>query len=105
MKEVILLKNSWQKLINKIEEAIKKNILTNSNIALQYASEWMDTVHSMGDSESDKIFGLEVWAAYKNGTIEKYQKEYPTQNFFIDIPQSVIIWIDEAINNMYKNRK
>lgn len=93
--------DEWKILIEEIMILIDKKINLMSEAGIVVAKKWMDIVKKMGTSDEEKLFGMEVWAAYKEGKIKEYQEKFPNEHFFLDIPQKVIFFIDTAISYMY----
>lgn len=95
---------SWNQIIDEINNLIKNKIEPKSNKGLIYAEKWMNVVKSMGNTDEDQKFGMEVWSAYKNGLIEKFQNQFPDQKYFVHIPKNVIEWVDQAVGYMYEKK-
>ena len=91
----------WHLIIEEIEKLIEKNVSPQSNEGIMYAERWMSIVKDMGDSPDDRLLGMEVWQAYKEGKIEYFQNQFADQKFFVTIPKPVIFWVDRAVSYMY----
>ncbi len=91
----------WHLIIEEIEKLIEKNVSPQSNEGIMYAERWMSIVKDIGDSPDDRLLGMEVWQAYKEGKIEYFQNQFADQKFFVTIPKPVIFWVDRAVSYMY----